>query len=394
MKALKRTFVYPVFLILIIWSMWLPSAQAEEIPLSKEGGVYTIPVEINGVLTLQFILDSGAAEVLIPADVALTLIRAGTIQRSDFLPGRSYTLADGSTVQSPRFVLRRLKIGTRLLTQVPASIGDLSSMLLLGQSVLERFGTWSMDNQRRMLVLGPVPTLNERFANKETMPTLEEVQQRLARLRQRQVEQERVEQAAQQRTATGSGAQQGTISAGETYVRQMITYAMANGGIGNEADLLATKRRIEALQPKRLTDATARKRARAENERGLQFINAGQIAEAAQAFQAAYEADPTDVEIINNLGDAYQRLYNLQAAEPLLLKALVFTPGRANAWANLGHTYAKQGQYNAAVACYANAYRFSRNQDVTRQLFQKWAVEEDEWVRTAVQQTLQLSLVQ
>ena len=174
----------------------------------------------------------------------------------------------------------------------------------------------------------------------------------------------------------------------------MITFAMTNGGMGNEDALLATKRRIEALQPKRLTDATTRKRARAENERGLQFINAGQFAEAAQAFQAAYEADSTDVEIINNLGDAHQRLYNLQAAEPLLLRALVWAPGRANAWANLGHAYAKQGQYKAAVACYANAYRFSRNQDVTRQLFQKWAVEEDEGVRTAVQQTLQLSLVQ
>ena len=188
--------------------------------------------------------------------------------------------------------------------------------------------------------------------------------------------------------------QHSDLSTGQTYVRQMISYAMSTGGVENEDALVATKRRIEALQLKRLTNATARKRARAANERGLQFINNGQIAEAAQAFQAAYEADPTDVEIIDNLGDAHQRLSNLQAAEPLLLRALVWAPGRANAWANLGHAYAKQGQYNAAVACYANAYRFSRNQDVTRQLFQKWAVEEDEGVRTAVQQTLQLSLVQ
>jgi tetratricopeptide (TPR) repeat protein len=189
-------------------------------------------------------------------------------------------------------------------------------------------------------------------------------------------------------------AQHPDLSTGQTYVRQMISYAMSTGGVGNEDALVATKRRIEALQPKRLTDATARKRARAENERGLLFINNGQIAEAAQAFQAAYEADPTDVEIINNLGDAHQRLYNLQAAEPLLLRALVWAPGRANAWANLGHTYAKLGQLNEAVACYANAYRFSRNQDATRQLLQKWAVEEEEGVRTAAQQTLQLPLVQ
>src|SRR5262249_24800953 len=52
----------------------------EEIPLAKMGGVYQLPAEINGVLTLNFVLDSGASEVFIPADVVLTLLRTGTIQ--------------------------------------------------------------------------------------------------------------------------------------------------------------------------------------------------------------------------------------------------------------------------------------------------------------------------
>ena len=49
------------------------SANAIEVPLVKEGGVYTVPVRINDVLTLDFVIDSGAAEVMVPADVALTL---------------------------------------------------------------------------------------------------------------------------------------------------------------------------------------------------------------------------------------------------------------------------------------------------------------------------------
>ena len=55
---------------------------AENIPLSKKGGVYEIPVEINGVITLNFVLDTGASEVSIPADVFLTLYRAGTNEAS------------------------------------------------------------------------------------------------------------------------------------------------------------------------------------------------------------------------------------------------------------------------------------------------------------------------
>jgi len=137
----------------------IPSlSKAEEIPLVKAGGVYELPVEINGVLTLNFILDSGAADVNIPADVVITLVRAGTIKEADFLPGKTYVLADGSALKSPRFLLRSLKIGRRHIPNVPASVGNLASDLLLGQSLLEKLGTWSMDSQRRVLVLGPLAT--------------------------------------------------------------------------------------------------------------------------------------------------------------------------------------------------------------------------------------------
>src|SRR5215510_3945261 len=90
---------------------------AEDIPLSKRGGVYEIPVEINGVITLNFVLDTGASEVSIPADVALTLYRAGTIKDADFLPGQIYRLADGSLVNRSRLVLRSLKIGQQHFTK-------------------------------------------------------------------------------------------------------------------------------------------------------------------------------------------------------------------------------------------------------------------------------------
>jgi hypothetical protein len=157
MTPLQRISACSTFLILLGVGLGLPWVHAaEEIALVKEGGVYKLPVKINGVLTLQFILDTGAADIQIPADVARTLLRTGTMQAADFLPGSTYRLADGTTVQSPRFMLRSVQIGTRVLTQVPASIGNLDSALLLGQSVLEKVGTWSMDSQRRVLALGPL----------------------------------------------------------------------------------------------------------------------------------------------------------------------------------------------------------------------------------------------
>jgi clan AA aspartic protease (TIGR02281 family) len=127
---------------------------SEEIPLKNAGGVYVVGVRINGAITLDFIVDTGASDVLIPADVAMTLARAGTISGSDFIGDQSYQLGDGSTLKSERFILRELKIGNRAVQNVVASIGSVRGEPLLGQSFLARFGSWSVDNNRHCLVLG------------------------------------------------------------------------------------------------------------------------------------------------------------------------------------------------------------------------------------------------
>lgn len=139
---------------------------AAEVRLIKSGGVFEVPVRVNGVITLNFIIDSGSASVQIPADVALTLLRAGTISKEDFLPGAAYTLADGTRVTSPRFMLRRLEISGHTVRNVEASIGSVEGPLLLGQSMLNRFTTWSLDNRRHLLILGDSPSTPRKPAAK------------------------------------------------------------------------------------------------------------------------------------------------------------------------------------------------------------------------------------
>ena len=119
----------------------------------KEGGTFTVPVLINDVLTLHFVVDSGAADVTIPADVAMTLNRTGTIKPSDFIGSQKYQLADGSVIDSAQFIIRSLKVGDQIVENVRGSIGDAKGSLLLGQSFLEKFKSWSMDNASHELVL-------------------------------------------------------------------------------------------------------------------------------------------------------------------------------------------------------------------------------------------------
>jgi clan AA aspartic protease (TIGR02281 family) len=124
-----------------------------EVPLQKSGGTFVIPVSINGALTLNFVVDSGAADVSIPADVVLTLMRTGTLHGEDFLGSKTYQLADGSTVPSETFRIRTLRVGNREVEDVTGSVAKIEGSLLLGQSFLARFRSWSIDNERGMLLL-------------------------------------------------------------------------------------------------------------------------------------------------------------------------------------------------------------------------------------------------
>jgi uncharacterized protein len=123
------------------------------VSMNSDGGTFAVPVTINNQLTLKFIIDSGAADVSIPADVVLTLVRTETITEADFLGKETYRMADGSTVPSQRFVIRSLKVGDKTLENVVGSIAPVAGSLLLGQSFLSRFKSWSIDNQSHALIL-------------------------------------------------------------------------------------------------------------------------------------------------------------------------------------------------------------------------------------------------
>ena len=101
---------------------------------------------MNGALTLEFAIDSGAADVSVPADVFSTLRRIGSIREADFVGEQTYVLADGSKSQLITFTIRSLKVGDKVVENVKGSVAPPRRTPLLGQSFLQRFKSWSIDN--------------------------------------------------------------------------------------------------------------------------------------------------------------------------------------------------------------------------------------------------------
>ena len=142
----------PAMVLLI--ALPLHPAAAETIQLKKHaGGGFLIPGRVNDAVGVTFILDTGASDVLIPDEVARELESTGKLDRGDFIGTRTYVLADGSKVPSRRILLRQLTVGDVTVSNVTANIGRPGSPPLLGQSFLSKFASWTLDNERNVLVL-------------------------------------------------------------------------------------------------------------------------------------------------------------------------------------------------------------------------------------------------
>ena len=124
-----------------------------EVPLRRLGRAFIVPPTINNAIQLPFIIDSGASEISIPANIVSALMQAGTISGADFLGKRTYRIADGSTLPSEVFRIRSLRVGNRVLENVVGSVAPVEGGMLLGQSFLSRFKSWSIDNQHQVLIL-------------------------------------------------------------------------------------------------------------------------------------------------------------------------------------------------------------------------------------------------
>lgn len=128
-----------------------------EAPVRPDGGTFDVPAEVDGAVTLNFTIDSGASDVTIPKDIVDRLIETGAITKDDYIGDQTFVLADGSTLPSSEFRIKSLKVGDLVLHDVTASLTGDDGSLLLGESFLSRLSSWSIDNGRRVLTLKADP---------------------------------------------------------------------------------------------------------------------------------------------------------------------------------------------------------------------------------------------
>lgn len=152
------------FLMILIVAVFSLILQAEEIPLSYRGGVYHTQVTVNDILEMEFIVDSGAANVYLPQNVYERLRTEGSAGSYDIKGRGTSVIASGDTIDVLIINIKTLKIGQTEIQNVLASVGK-GGTPLLGQSALKKLEPWSIDTQKNRLKFGAPKTYEKNFVS-------------------------------------------------------------------------------------------------------------------------------------------------------------------------------------------------------------------------------------
>lgn len=125
-----------------------------EVAFNRRGkGTFEVPCSVNG-LELNMIFDTGASDVTISSVEANFMLKNGQLSREDIKGKKYYQIANGDLAEGTTITLKEVKIGDAVLHNVDASVvHNQKAPLLLGQSVLERFGTITIDNINSKLLI-------------------------------------------------------------------------------------------------------------------------------------------------------------------------------------------------------------------------------------------------
>lgn len=128
---------------------------------NKHGGTCEVKGSING-LKLDMLYDTGASNVSISSLVEEFMLKNGYLSENDFIGKSSSQIADGSSVKNKLYIVKDFELGGVVIHNVEISaMSNREAGILLGQSVMARFGKFEIDNQRNLIRFTAANNQNE-----------------------------------------------------------------------------------------------------------------------------------------------------------------------------------------------------------------------------------------
>lgn len=115
-------------------------------------GMTFIKARIGNELKI-WLLDTGASDLLITAEMEQQLRIEKVIDDSQFLGIAEYEMANGTIEVCRKYRVNQLQIGKFTLNNLIVAVTHNGRRIILGKTVLNKFSTWVLNNQNNTIIL-------------------------------------------------------------------------------------------------------------------------------------------------------------------------------------------------------------------------------------------------
>lgn len=122
------------------------------VEITPDNGSFTAEAIISGY-THTFYFDSRTQSLNVSLDLALQLLRNGSISKENFKGDVETILGGGTIADQAIFTLDNLRIGDNIITDLEAMVvHDLPYDITLGENTLDRFGNYTIDKENNQII--------------------------------------------------------------------------------------------------------------------------------------------------------------------------------------------------------------------------------------------------
>ena len=101
---------------------------------------------------MDMLYDTGASDVSISQLEEEFMLKNGYLSENDYVGDNNFNIADGSSIKSKLYIVKDFELGGVVIHNVEISaMPNRVAGVLLGQSVMARFGKFEIDNDRNVI---------------------------------------------------------------------------------------------------------------------------------------------------------------------------------------------------------------------------------------------------
>lgn len=130
----------------------LKGPAADTVNLLTINGMTYVKVKL-GSLVKVWLFDTGAADLLINTEMETQLKKENILTEAGYLGTGDYEMANGTVESCRRYRVNGVRIGAYTADNVLLAVSEKGKRIIVGKSLLNKFRTWTVNNQENKLLL-------------------------------------------------------------------------------------------------------------------------------------------------------------------------------------------------------------------------------------------------